>query len=174
MVKLVGECIPLLQVEVLGETNPLTALVVNLTGVDPDDAFSVVPYEKGSTFLWYLEDIVGGKEKFEPFLKSYYQHFMHQSIDSFQFKQFFLNYFMDTPSILSIDWDAWFNKPGMPIYKPNFDQSLARVCQELKDRWVIWREHEEPSPFSQNDMTGFSSGQKIEFLSLLLQEDPLR
>merc|ERR1719210_613895 len=27
-------------VEVQGETNPLTALVVNLTGVDPDDAFS--------------------------------------------------------------------------------------------------------------------------------------
>lgn len=47
----------------LGESNPLTALVVNLTGVDPDDAFSVVPYEKGSTFLWYLEDLVGGPRK---------------------------------------------------------------------------------------------------------------
>ena len=34
--------------------------MVNLDGVDPDDAFSVVPYEKGSTFLWYLEDTVGG------------------------------------------------------------------------------------------------------------------
>lgn len=48
------------QVDVLGAKNPLTALVVNLTGVDPDDAFSVVPYEKGSAFLWYLEDTVGG------------------------------------------------------------------------------------------------------------------
>ena len=38
----------------------MTALVVNFDGVDPDDAFSVVPYEKGSTFLWYLEDTVGG------------------------------------------------------------------------------------------------------------------
>ena len=28
--------------------------------MDPDDAFSKVPYEKGSTFLWYLEDLVGG------------------------------------------------------------------------------------------------------------------
>ena len=45
---------------VQGETNPLTALVVDLTGVDPDDAFSVVPYIKGSTFLWYLEHLVGG------------------------------------------------------------------------------------------------------------------
>ena len=42
--------------EVMSPTDPLTALVVNLTGVDPDDAFSTVPYEKGSAFLWYLED----------------------------------------------------------------------------------------------------------------------
>ena len=42
--------------EVMSPKDPLTALVVNLTGVDPDDAFSTVPYEKGSAFLWYLED----------------------------------------------------------------------------------------------------------------------
>ena len=42
----------------------MTALVVNLTGVDPDDAFSVVPYIKGSTFLWFLEETVGGSSKY--------------------------------------------------------------------------------------------------------------
>ena len=47
-------------IDIQGNDNPLTALVVDLDGVDPDDAFSVVPYEKGSTFLWYLEDTVGG------------------------------------------------------------------------------------------------------------------
>ena len=47
-------------IDIQGHDNPLTALVVDLDGVDPDDAFSVVPYEKGSTFLWYLEDTVGG------------------------------------------------------------------------------------------------------------------
>ena len=47
-------------IDLQGNDNPLTALVVDLDGVDPDDAFSVVPYEKGSTFLWYLEDTVGG------------------------------------------------------------------------------------------------------------------
>jgi hypothetical protein len=48
-------------------------LVPDLSGVDPDDAFSSIPYEKGSTFLWYLEELVGGPEKFEPFLKAYYE-----------------------------------------------------------------------------------------------------
>ena len=66
----------------MGADNPLTALVVDLDGVDPDDAFSVVPYEKGSTLLWYLEDLVGGPEIFEPFLKSYLENFKFKSIDT--------------------------------------------------------------------------------------------
>ena len=37
----------------LGPHNPLTALVTNLTGVSPDEAFSWVPYEKGSALLWH-------------------------------------------------------------------------------------------------------------------------
>lgn len=34
--------------------------MVDLKGVHPDDAFSTVPYEKGSLFLRFLEDSVGG------------------------------------------------------------------------------------------------------------------
>ena len=48
------------QIEHRGADDPLTALCPNLTNVDPDDAFSVVPYEKGQTFLYYLETLVGG------------------------------------------------------------------------------------------------------------------
>ena len=72
-----------------------------------------------------------------------------------------------------IQWDAWFNSPGMPIYKPTYDESLAKVCQELKDKWVNWDESTQ-SPFAPVDISGFSSGQKIEFLALLLTEKPLR
>ena len=48
------------QISVIGPEDPQTALVVDLTGIDPDDVFSLVPYEKGSNFLWYLEEVVGG------------------------------------------------------------------------------------------------------------------
>jgi leukotriene-A4 hydrolase len=47
-------------VKLFGEDNPLTRLVHDLKGVHPDDAFSVVPYEKGQTFLRHLEEVVGG------------------------------------------------------------------------------------------------------------------
>lgn len=45
----------------VGEQHPNTRLVVELEdGADPDDAFSIVPYEKGYNFLLYLEDVVQG------------------------------------------------------------------------------------------------------------------
>lgn len=50
----------------LGPDNPLTRLVVDLNGVHPDDAFSTVPYEKGSLFLRYLEHLLGGPGKNTP------------------------------------------------------------------------------------------------------------
>ena len=82
-------------------------------------SLQVVPYEKGSTFLWYLEDLVGGAEVFEPFLKSYYNNFAYKSIDSDQFKAFFLEKFSSFEAVKQIDWDTWLHKPGMPIYKVN-------------------------------------------------------
>jgi len=162
--------------DVQGKDNPLTNLVVDLDGVDPDDAFSVVPYEKGSTLLWYLEDLVGGPENFEPFLKSYLEHFKYQSIDTCQFKEYFLKFFSHPVykdlDLSSIDWETWFHKPGMPPYKPTFDTSLAQKCIDLKTRWVEWEDSTE-SPFKASDLAEFTSGQKIEFLAQLLEEKPL-
>lgn len=48
-----------LQVDVL-KNGPYTKLIPDLRGVDPDDAFSIVPYEKGFTLLYHLETILGG------------------------------------------------------------------------------------------------------------------
>ena len=70
---------------------------------------------------------------FEPFLRAYYENFKYQSIDSYQFKEFFLNYF-NSNDLSSIDWEQWFNLPGMPKYKPNFDESLAKVSSVT---WAI-------------------------------------
>ena len=87
----------------------------------------MVPYEKGSTFLWYLEDLVGGADVFEPFLKSYYNNFAYKSINSDQFKAFFLEKFSSLEAVNEIDWDTWLHKPGMPIYKVNTSHVLILV-----------------------------------------------
>jgi leukotriene-A4 hydrolase len=49
-----------MKVNVFGEKSPLTQLVVNLKDTDPDDAFSSIPYEKGSALLFFLEESLGG------------------------------------------------------------------------------------------------------------------
>ena len=85
-------------------------------------------YEKGSTFLWYLEDLVGGAEVFEPFLKSYYNNFAYQSIDSDQFKAFFLEKFSNLEAVKQIDWDTWLHTPGMPIYKVQYNPHGGPQC----------------------------------------------
>lgn len=46
------------------ETHDFTKLVVDLTGFDPDESFSGVPYEKGSAFLFYLETLFGAAGNF--------------------------------------------------------------------------------------------------------------
>lgn len=144
---------------------------LTFTGVDPDDAFSVVPYEKGSTFLWYLEDLVGGPEKMEPFLKFYYTKFAYKSIDSNTFKETFLDYYKDTEAVKDIDWDTWFNKPGMPIWKPKFDESLGKVCWDLAKKWQDW-DPSTPADFGDSFST-FSPEQTQEFLGTLINADPL-
>lgn len=155
----------------LGETNPFTSLNTKLAGVDPDDAFSVVPYEKGSTFLWYLEDTVGGADVFDPFLRSYYTKFAYKSIDSEQFKNYFLEYFDGREKLESIDWDTWLHAPGMPIYKPQFDESLAVVCRQLAAAWQAWDTDTTPNFTEQFDK--FSAQQKSEFFWTLLKGSPL-
>lgn len=98
----------------------LTKLVVDLSNVGPDDAFSTVPYMKGSTFLRYLEDLFGGPEVFEPLLKAYLKKFQYKSIFTKDFKKFFYDYFVDSkPELLEqVDWDKWLFSEGMPPVIP--------------------------------------------------------
>ena len=64
-----------------------------MTRMDPEDAFTSVPYSKGAIFMYYLESLVGGPAEFEPFLRSYFEEYKLRSIDSFDFREHFLDFF---------------------------------------------------------------------------------
>lgn len=159
--------------------------------MDPDDAFSSVPYEKGHTFLYYIEHLLGGPEVFEPFLKSYLDKFKYKSIVTSTWKDYLYEYFKDKvevrcyfsmyyvslrdfylqtmlPQVLnSIDWDTWFYKSGMPPVIPAYNTTLIQACAQLANRWLQWDQNT-PSPFKKSDITVLSSNQRIEFLAELL------
>lgn len=72
----------------------------NLISIDPDDAFSIVPYEKGHTFLFYLEQLLGGPEVFEPFLKSYLNTYKYKSIKTDVWKNYLYQYFSEKVEVI--------------------------------------------------------------------------
>ena len=75
-----------------GESSPLTALVPPLDGIDPDDAFSAVPYEKGLALLNLLTATIGGRIAFEGFCKAYIATFKFKTLTSADFRDFFLSW----------------------------------------------------------------------------------
>nr|XP_022300395.1 leukotriene A-4 hydrolase-like isoform X2 [Crassostrea virginica] len=161
------------EIEVVLKNGPYTRLIPDLKGVDPDDAFSIVPYEKGFTLLFYLETLLGGPEVFEKFLRAYIEKFKQQSIDSDQWKDFLYSYFPDKKDVLdTVEWDKWFFAQGMPPIIPKYDDSLAVPCKQLCQRWSSAGDNE-LGQFDPNDLTSLTSVQVVEFLALLLEEPQL-
>ncbi|XP_062597065.1 leukotriene A-4 hydrolase-like, partial [Saccostrea cucullata] len=160
-------------IEVVLKNGPYTRLIPDLKGVDPDDAFSIVPYEKGFTLLFYLETLLGGPAVFEKFLKAYVEKFKQQSIDSNQWKDFLYSYFTDKREVLdSVEWDKWFYDQGMPPIIPKYDDSLEVPCKQLSKKWSSAGENE-LDQFNPSDLTSLTSVQVREFLALLVEEPPL-
>lgn len=123
-----------------GEAHEFTKLRINLHDVDPDDSFSKVPYEKGYAFLRYLEDLVGGPSKFAPFIRAHVQRFQFGTVSAEAWKDFFICYFKNnktaSAAIKSIDWESWFNAPGMPISKCREDASLIDEAVQVAESWA--------------------------------------
>ena len=93
----------------------LTRLRTHLTGIDPDDAYSQVPYEKGYFFLRALED-AAGSEPFTRWLRSYLDTFRFQSITTEDFEAHFER---ALPGILAkVDARRWLDGPGLPDNAP--------------------------------------------------------
>ncbi|KAK6314999.1 leukotriene A-4 hydrolase [Coregonus clupeaformis] len=160
-------------VNTFGANNPLTNLVPNMNEVDPDDAFSSVPYEKGFALLYHLEELMGGPEVFMGFVKSYIQLFAYSSVTTEEWKNYLFTYFKNKVDILNkVDWNAWMHTPGMPPVKPQYDTTMADACIALCKRWVKTKEGDLGN-FNEVDVKTLSTHQLIEFLSLLLQEEPL-
>lgn len=161
-------------VKTLGEQHPFTKLVVDLKGVDPDDAFSSVPYEKGYAFLYYLEQLLGGQQIFETFLRSYINEYKYKSIDTDTWKMFLIKYFKNEKNaeLSKIDWNAWLYQPGMPPETLHYDTALEDACHHLCLKWIE-ANSSELDQFSAQDLSKMSSLQIQEFLTLLLENETL-
>lgn len=88
-----------------------------LAGRDPDDALTDVAYIKGQWFLMFLEQRFG-REAFDAFLRSYFDHFAFQSIHSGQFIDYLRAELIakEPDAVSAIELDAWLYEPGIPEF----------------------------------------------------------
>ena len=93
----------------------LTRLRTRLAGVDPDDAYSQVPYEKGYLFLRALETAVGST-RFDAFLRSYLEKFAFHSLTTAEFLAFLSAGLPEAAG--AVDIDAWVDGEGVPPSAP--------------------------------------------------------
>jgi hypothetical protein len=97
-----------LEAEMAGLPETDRVLHIDLTGRDPDEGCTLVPYEKGALMLRTIERAVG-RERFDQFLRSYFDHFAFRSITTADF----LDYVKDALPP-SVDLQEWIYRPGVP------------------------------------------------------------
>lgn len=98
-----------------GETSPDTRLKVSLTGRNPDDGISMIPYVKGYAFLRVIENAVG-REKFDVFIKNYFDAHAFKSITTEDFIKYYNENLIKGDKALAdkIKAEDWIYKPGIP------------------------------------------------------------
>jgi hypothetical protein len=115
-----------------GLDSPLTCLRMNLAGIDPDEVFSRIPYEKGARFLTLLERTVG-RSRFDRFVREYMDRFRFTSITSEEFVAF-VDERMPGAS-LAVDAHAWLFLPGIPANAPVFRSEALEALAALAAGW---------------------------------------
>jgi len=141
-------------------------LHVDLTDRDPDDGSTLVPYEKGALFLRLLEETFG-RERFDQFLKGYFERFAFKSITTADFIAHLKKNLLDPNPQLAekISLDEWIYKPGLPASapKPQSD-AFARVEAQAKE----WLEGKIPAAKLQAKQ--WSTQEWLRFLQSLPQQ----
>jgi leukotriene-A4 hydrolase len=102
-----------------GSGSPDTVLRVNLEGRNPDDGMTQIPYAKGAALLRLLEQTFG-RERFDAYLRSYFDRHAFQSMttDAFLADVGANLIGKDTDIERQLRLDEWVNKAGLPDNVP--------------------------------------------------------
>ena len=116
-----------LQRELLQLKKRDTWLKLDLTGRNPDDGLTAIAYDKGYFFLRMLEENVG-REKWDVFLKNYFDKFAFQSMTT----EGFLKHLKANLAV-DVDLDSWVYSPGLPTSLPVVQtEELEKVAAAVK------------------------------------------
>jgi leukotriene-A4 hydrolase len=112
-------------------------LAIDLRDRDPGEGLSSVPYEKGRLFLKYL-DAKFGRERFDAFLRGYFEHFAFKSVNSEQFIAYLQENLLDRfPGIVTrAQVNTWILSPGLPADAVLPVTNLFQPVDAARDTWL--------------------------------------
>ena len=108
----------------------LTTLRTSLDGIDPDEVFSLVPYEKGYAFVRHLEEHAG-REAFDRFVARYVKTYAFQSITTDEFLALVRS---ELPGALhAVEAWRYVDAPGLPDNAPRASSARLSAIEALGD-----------------------------------------
>ena len=152
-------------VKQLGANSPDTHLKLNLAGRDPDDTASGIVYDKGALFLVMLEKTFG-REKWDPFLRGYFDKFAFQTMTSEGFVKYLRENLIKGDKELEekLKIDQWVYGPGLPDNAPvPQSDEFAKVEAQIAN-WTGG------TPAAKLDTNGWTTHHWLHFLRNLPKE----
>lgn len=113
-----------------------TRLKLDLAGRNPDDGVTDIAYNKGYFFLRSIEEAYG-RDKFDAFLRDYFESNAFRSMDTEGFINFVTGYYRDKFNIDIPDekFQSWIYSEGLPPDCPRPDSKRFRRVDQVLASW---------------------------------------
>lgn len=123
------------EIETLAPEDQLLAR--DLSGQDPEEAFIGIPYDKGRLFVEWL-DARYGRERFDRFLRDYFDDFAFQSIDTRTFIDYLERQLINAePGLATMaEVREWIFEPGLPDFAVLPESDAFIVVDDWRERWL--------------------------------------
>jgi len=143
----------------LGKDSKDTWLKLDLKGRDPDDGLTDIAYEKGAHFLKLIENTVG-REKFDAFLKKYFDEHAFKTIYTEQFLVYLNDNLLkgDTALINKININAWVYGPGIPANCPRDYPERFKAVDTARNEFLAGK------PISKSITATWTTNEWLHFL----------
>jgi leukotriene-A4 hydrolase len=141
---------------------PDTTLHIDVSGRNPDDAFSNVPYEKGELLLVTIERDVG-RERFDAFLADYFESYAFQPMSAARFEAHLrATLFANDPGAFErLKLREWIHGVGLPANAVEPRSSEFVRVDRLRESF------ERGAAVSTLDVTGFTTHHWLHLLRKL-------
>jgi len=122
--------------ELGGPTAPDTRLVVDLSGRDPDDGSTDIPYEKGAAFLRMVEQQVG-RAQLDAWLRSYFDRHAFQPMTTEGLVADMREHLIKGDAALEqrLMLDAWLYQPGVPSNAVEPHSTIFPTMDNMADKY---------------------------------------